>query len=468
MKKNSKKLKKFRTEKDVMGKVKVPAGAYYGIFSVRAMKNFPISNLTIHPELNKAIIQIKKAAAQANTECGVLDRKIGRAIISACDKILKGEYEDQFILDVYQAGAGTPWHMNVNEVVANVALEILGRKKGKYDIVDPHDHVNMSQSTNDVMPSATRIACLVLADKLIFDVKKLASGLDKKAKEFRGLAKVGRTHYRDAVPITLGQEFEAWAFDIEKRVKVIRNSLLNLKNLSIGGTAVGTGFNAPRGFDSKVVRYLRRNTGLSLYVAKNKIGETQFMSDFLDLSAGLRSLVVDLIKICNDIMFLSSGPMAGIREIELPEVEPGSSIMPGKFNPSIVEMLKMVCEQIIGNDEVIKQAAESGSLELNVMIPVISHNLLHGMDILTNGIREFNNKCIKGIKADKKVLRNYFERSSGIGAVLNKKIGYDKAAEVVREAVRSKKSVKEVAVGRGFLSKKEADKIFRRENFGLE
>jgi len=468
MKKKSKKLRRFRIEKDVMGKVKVPIGAYYGIFSVRAMKNFPISNLTIHPELNKAIVQIKKAAAQTNMECGILDKKIGRVIIRACDEILKGKYEDQFILDIYQAGAGTPWHMNVNEVVANVALEVLGKKKGGYDIVDPHDHVNMSQSTNDVMPSATRIACLILADKLIFDVKKLASGLNNKAREFRGLAKVGRTHYRDAVPITLGQEFGAWAFDIGKRVKVINNSLSNLKNLSIGGTAVGTGFNAPRGFDGKVVRNLRKNTGLSLYVAKNKIEETQFMSDFLDLSASLRSLVVDLIKICNDIIFLSSGPMAGIREIDLPEVEPGSSIMPGKFNPSIVEMLKMVCEQIIGNDEVIKQAAESGNLELNIMVPIISHNLLHGMDILTNGIREFNNNCIKGIKANKKVLQQYFEKNPAIGAVLNKIIGYDKAAEVVREAIKEKKSIKEIVLKKGILSKKEADRIFRRKNFGLE
>ena len=460
MKKKSKKLRRFRIEKDVMGKVKVPAGAYYGIFSVRAMKNFPISGIGIHPEMNKAIVEIKKSAAQVNMEYGILDKKKGNAIVRACNEILKGKYEDQFILDVYQAGAGTPWHMNVNEVVANVSLEILGKKKGRYDIIDPHDHVNMSQSSNDVMPSATRIACLVLADKLIFEVKRVVSSLDKKAREFRGLAKVGRTHYRDAVPITLGQEFEAWAFDIEKRAKVIKNSLLNLKNLSIGGTAVGTGFNAPKGFDSKVVRHLRKNTGLSLYVAKNKIEETQFMSDFLDLSAALRSLAVDLIKICNDIMFLSSGPMAGISELELPEVEPGSSIMPGKFNPSIVEMLKMVCEQIIGNDETIKQSAESGNLELNVMIPVISHNLLHGMDILTNGIREFNNKCIKGIKANKEVLQEYFEKTLAIGAILNKTIGYDKAAEVVREAIKKKKSIKEIVIEKGILSKKEAEKLF--------
>jgi len=378
-------ISKFRTEKDVMGKVRVPSKMYYGIFTVRASENFNVSGIGIHYELNRAIVEIKKAAAKANMECGVLDRKLGNAIVKACNEVLRGKYEDQFVLDVYQAGAGTPWNMNVNEVVANVALEILGKKKGNYEVVDPHDHVNMSQSSNDVIISATRIASLILIERFLPELERLIGSLKRKSKEFRKLAKSGRTHYRDAVPITLGQEFGAWASDLEKRLKTIKNSKKNLTSIPIGGTAVGTGFNAPKGFDKKVVKNLNKNLKKSLNfrlsVAKNKIEELQFMSDLLDLSAALRSLVVDLDKICNDIMFLSSGPRTGLGEIILPKVEPGSSIMPGKFNPSMAEMLRMVCDQVIGNDASIKEAAQRGNLELNVNAPVIAHGLLQDLDM---------------------------------------------------------------------------------------
>jgi len=450
---------------------------------VRASENFNVSGIGIHYELNRAIVEIKKAAAKANMECGVLDRKIGNVIIKACNEVLRGKYEDQFVLDVYQAGAGTPWNMNVNEVIANIALEILGKKKGSYEVVDPHDHVNMSQSSNDVIISATRIASLILIEKFLPELERLIGSLKRKSREFRKLAKSGRTHYRDAVPITLGQEFGAWASDLEKRSRVIKDSKKNLTSVPLGGTAVGTGFNAPKGFDKKVVGYLNKNlkkslnarararvrgmVKVSVRVAKNKIEELQFMSDLLDLSAALRSLVVDLNKICGDIMFLSSGPRTGLGEIILPKIEPGSSIMPGKFNPSMAEMLRMVCDQVIGNDEAIKEAAKDGNLELNVNAPVIAHNLLQDLDMLRNGIREFNDKCISGIKADKERLKEYFEKTPSLGAVLNRVIGYDKAAEVVKEAVRSKKSVKKVVIEKGILSKKEADKIFKRENFGL-
>lgn len=456
-----------RVEKDTMGKVKIPSSAYYGIFTVRAKENFPISNLTIHPEMNKAIVQIKKASAQTNMDLKALDKKIGNAIVRACNDILKGKYEGEFILNVYQAGAGTPWHMNVNEVVSNVALKILGKRKGSYKIINPHDHVNMSQSSNDVMPSALRIASLLLIERLELEVNKLIISLKKKSKEFRNLAKVARTHYRDAVPITLGQEFGAWASDLEKRLKVVKGSLKNLRGLSLGGTAVGTGFNVPKGFDRNVIKHLKKNINIDLKVAKNKIEETQFMTDFLDLSSGLRSFSIDLGKICGDLILLSSGPTSGFNEIRLPKVEPGSSIMPGKFNPSIVEMLKMVCDQIIGNDEAIKEACKDGSLDLNVMVPIISYNLLQDLDILRNGINVFDNKCVKGIKANKDVLERYFEGNPILATALNKVIGYDRSAEIVKESLKKNKSVKEIVLEKKILNKKQMEKVFSKESFGL-
>ena len=460
---------KFRIEKDILGKVKVPANAYYGIFTVRASRNFPISGMRINSEMNRALIQIKMAAAHANISSKALNKRIGNAIIKACQKILKdySKYENQFIIDIYQAGAGTPWHMNVNEVIANVSLEILRKRKGNYSVVDPHDHVNLSQSSNDVIPTGIKIASLFLTDKLIQEVRALIQTLKRKGKEFRNLAKAGRTHLRDAVPITLGMEFYAWASDLEKRLQNIEGAKRSLQELQIGGTAVGTGINASSKFSALIIKYLKKQTSLPLISARNKVQQTEFATDFLDLSAVLRSIATDLNKISNDIRLLSSGPMTGLNEIDLPQVEPGSSIMPSKFNPSMAEMLNMVCFQVIGNDATIQQAAQSGELDLNVMTPVIAHNLLQSLEILTNGIREFNNRCVKGIKANKEVLQSYFEKTPAVGTVLNQAIGYDKTAEVIKEAIKRNKSVKSIVIEKGLLNQKEANRLLSKKSFKL-
>jgi len=454
--------KKFRIERDILGKVKVPKDVFYGIQTVRASNNFDISDIKIPFELNDAIVQVKMAAAKTNMEVNLLNNLIGNAIVNASSEILKGKYDDQFILDVYQAGAGTPWHMNVNEVIANVALKSIGYKKGNYNKIDPHDHVNMGQSSNDVIPTAIRIASIILTNELSDEIKNLNKTMRNKGREFKNLSKAGRTHLQDAVPITLGEDFNAWASDLEHRSKDIDYAKQNLFELSIGGTAVGTGINTHRRFPKLIVKHLRKQTRLPLKNAKDKIEKIQFMGDFLELSSELRNFAVDLIKICNDLRLLNSGPRTGLNEIRLPQVEPGSSIMPSKFNPSIVEMLNMVCFQVIGNDETIKEAAESGQLELNVFTPVIAYNLIQSLKILKNGINTFNNKCIKGIKANKKVLQYYLEMSPSLGTVLNPIIGYDETAKVIKEALKRNKTVKQIVIEKGLLNKKEAHKIFKK------
>ncbi len=459
--------KGFRVERDALGEVKIPAEAYYGIQTVRAYENFQISGIGIHREMNKAIVEIKMAGALVNMSLGVLDKKIGKSIVEACKEILSGKYDDQFILDVYQAGAGTPWHMNVNEVIANVALEKLGRKKGEYNLIDPHDHINKGQSTNDVIPTSIRMATNVYATDLIREVRLLEKSLERKAKEFKDVKKSGRTHLQDAVPITLGQEFDAWREAIKDRHDILVYALKVIRKLHIGGTAIGTGFNAHPKFGSEVVKNLRKITKVNYVPAANKIEKTQFMSDFLDLSSVLRSLAVDLGKIANDIRLLSSGPTTGLNEIKLPAVEPGSSIMPGKFNPSMAEMLNMVSYQVIGNDEVVKECASAGQLELNVMTPVLAHNLLNSLILLKNGIKEFRERCIDGIIPNKKRLDDYFEKSLGVGAALNLAIGYDKAAEVVKIATTEGKTIKDVLLERNIMNRKEIDRLFSKKNLRL-
>lgn len=458
---------KYRLEKDAMGTVNVPKDAYYGIQTVRASKNFRISGLRIHRELIQAVVEIKRAAAEANMRVKVLNKKTGEAIVKACKEILKNGYDNEFIIDVYQAGAGTPWHMNVNEVVSNVALGYLGKKKGQYEYCDPHDHVNRGQSTNDVIPTALRIASYEMIDSLEKEMKDLILVLNIKGREFRDLAKTGRTHLQDAVPITLGMEFIAWANAIQKRLSVLDLMKKNLRYIHLGGSAIGTGLNVHPRFTSYAVQYLKKNTKISWNSAHNKIEQTQFMSDFLDVSSALRSLAVDLGKICDDLRLLSSGPVTGLHEIELPKVEPGSSIMPGKFNPSMAEMMNMVCYQVIGNDSTVQKCASAGELELNVMTPVMAYNLLQSLEILRSGIREFNHRCVKGIKADKKKLKEYFEKNASIATVLNNVLGYDKAAEVVKEAVKRHKSVKDIVIQKRLLNQKEAEELFSLKNFRL-
>ena len=461
--------KRFRIEKDAIGEKKIPKDAYYGIFTARAANNFEISGLKIPKEMKRAYIAIKIAAAQANMELKVLDKKKGGAIVKAGKRLLKEEdkFNDQFFLDVFQAGAGTPWHMNVNEVMANLALEILSEEKGNYKVLDPHDHVNIGQSSNDVTPSAIRIACVRLLEKLVFEVKVLIGILNKKAKDFKKYVKAGRTHLMDAVPITLGQEFSIWACDIESRLKNLILLSGNLRELPLGGTAVGTGFNAPEKFGKVVIKKLNKNLSGKFRSSGNKGVEIQFMGDFLDFSGGLRSLAVDLGKICDDLRILASGPMTGFNEIRLPEVEPGSSIMPGKFNPSMVEMMNMVCYQVIGNDETIRRASEAGQIDLNAMTPVIAYNLLFSLEILANGINKFNGKCVKGIKANRNVLKKYFDKNLSVATVLNPIIGYDRSVEVVKEAIRTGKSVKNIVLEKKILNNSEVEKIFSEKNLKL-
>ena len=365
---------KFRTEKDPLGELRVPADAYYGVQTQRAVENFPISGMTAPPELVTATVQVKKAAAEANAALGRLDRQIAKAIVSAADEILAGALRDQFVVDVYQAGAGTSHNMNTNEVLANRAAEILGARRGDYSRVHPNDHVNMGQSTNDVFPTATRLALLAMIPGTIEAARRLAAGLSAKAGEFDEVLKTGRTHLQDAVPMTLGQEFGGYAANIAHAAKELERSSRQLLELNLGSTAVGTGLNAGNDFTAKAVANLATYTGSQVRPAVNRFRVTQSMGDVLGYSGALRRLAVEVGKVASDLRLLSMGPRAGIAEIKLPAVQPGSSIMPGKVNPSVPEMVNQVCFQVFGCDATILAAAEAGQLELNVMMPVMAWN----------------------------------------------------------------------------------------------
>jgi aspartate ammonia-lyase len=453
-------MKKSRTENDALGKVHIPSNAYFGAQTQRAYENFPVSGLTSHRIFTFAIVYIKRAAAMVNSELGLLDTKKSKVIIKACDDVLTGKYDDQFIVDVYQAGAGTSHHMNVNEVIANRANELLGASLGTYEFIDPHDDVNMSQSTNDVIPAAIAIAALQSINPLLQTMKDLSVSLFKKGKEFEKVIKPGRTHLQDALPVTLGQEFGAYAKTIEKSIERIEQSSNRLHCIGIGGTGVGTGINTHAKYQVLMVKKLRERTKLPLTPSDNLFEPMQFSSDFLDLSANLRNLATTLIKIGNDLRLLSSGPNAGLAEIQLPEVQPGSSIMPGKVNPSIVEMLTMVCFQVIGYDHANSLASAAGQLELNVMTPLIAYNLLEQIKLITNAIGICNKKCVQGITVNKKNCMHWFDKGSGIAAILNPKIGYDKVADLVKLSLKTGKTIRDLAVEKGYLSQKEIDRLF--------
>lgn len=447
-------------EKDTLGDIKIPFNAYFGAQTSRAVENFPISGLKLHPVFIESYVLIKKAAAQANAELGFLDKKIAKAIISASNEILSGKLREHFAVDVYQAGAGTSFNMNTNEVIANRAIEVLGGKKGDYHLVNPNDHVNMSQSTNDTFPSAMRISSLLMLKKLLPVIKKFEKTLRKKTVEFNSVIKSGRTHLQDASPIMLGQEFSGYAENVRKHYELIFNTQKNLSSLGLGGTAVGTGLNTHVKYSSLVLKKLSLLTGLKLKPAGNYFEAMQSMQPFTGLSSSLRNFAGDLTRIANDIRLIASGPTTGFGEIILPAVQPGSSIMPGKINPSMAEMMNMVCFQVMGNDLTVTLASQAGQLELNVMMPVIAYNILWSMDILINGLREFDKRCVSGIKADKKKCREYAERSISIVTVLNPIIGYSKAAYIAKEAVKTGKSIIEVVKEKNLLSDKEIKKIF--------
>lgn len=430
-----------RIEKDVLGEKAVPVEAYYGLQSVRAMENFPISGLRMHSRMVEAIVLVKKAAALVNTDLKLLKPEISRVITAAADEVLAGKLRDQFVVDVYQMGAGTSFNMNANEVLANRAIELLGGRKGDYTIVHPNDHVNMAQSTNDVFPTAMRIAARLLLAELLPVLGDLKTALAEKAGEFDGILKSARTHLQDAVPIRLGQEFAAYAVTIGKCQERIAVAARSLEELGIGGSAVGTGMNTHPRYRAGLVEYLRAWTGIEWRNAPDMREAMQSNLPIAEVSSVLRLLALELTRICNDLRLLTSGPTTGLAEIKLPAVQPGSSIMPGKINPSMAEMLNMVCFQVIGNDLTVSMAVQAGQLELNVMMPVLAYNLHQSIEILKNAIRVFVDRCVSGIVADADRCHRYAERSMALATALNVLVGYASAAEVVKQAIREQKTI---------------------------
>ncbi len=455
----TKKVEAFRREKDFLGEVKIPSEAYYGVQTARAIENFPISGQISQPVFTMSVVQIKKAAAMVNVELGCLNSKIGDTIIRACDCILNGEFQDQFLVDVYQAGAGTSHHMNVNEVIANIAIEMMGGEKGNYSIVHPNDHVNYGQSTNDVYPTAMRIAVLRMSKKLVENLYALTEMFNQKAKSFDLVVKSARTHLQDAVPIRVGQEFSGYAASLLKATRGVERAYESLKELGIGGSAAGTGINTHPEYAGRVVEKLRKMTNLDLREAKNRFEAMQSNAPFVEFSGALRTVAVELIRIANDLRLMNSGPNTGLGEIDLPAVQPGSSIMPGKVNPVIPEMLNMVCFSVVGNDLSITLAAQAGQFELNVMMPLIQYKLVDSILILTNATKIFNDKCICGMTVNAGRCQDYAMRSLGIGTVLNPIIGYSKAAEVVRESMRTGKSIKEIIQRQKLLSEEQLNQV---------
>ncbi len=450
---------KYRKEQDALGDVEVPSNAYFGAQTARAVANFPISGLRAHPTFIKATAMVKWASAEANMACNKLDPRTGTIIQKAAQEVIDGKLDEQFVVDVFQAGAGTSHNMNCNEVIANRALEMLGQKRGEYGSLHPNDHVNMSQSTNDVYPTAMRVAALLLLPALDEAMANLGSALEAKAKSFDNVIKSGRTHLQDAVPIRLGQEFSGYARAIGLlRGRVWAAGAL-LQELGMGGSAVGTGINTHPRYQKQVVLALQKISGLKLIASKNLFERMQSMSSFVALSGALREVAVELIRIANDLRLLSSGPRTGFAEITLPPVQPGSSIMPGKVNPVMAEVTNMVAFHVMGNDLTVSLAAQAGQMELNVMMPVINFNLLQSLEILTHCINLFSDKCVKGIGVNRRACRTYAEQSVGVATILNQSIGYEAAARIAKASVATGKSLREIVIEQKILSENEVDKI---------
>lgn len=448
-----------RRERDFLGERKLPADAYWGVQTLRASENFPISGLRAHPVFIVAMAMVKHAAAQVNAAAGRLPPTAAQAIVAAAKDVIDGHLHDQFIVDVFQAGAGTSFHMNMNEVLANRALELLEKPRGDYNTIHPNDHVNLGQSTNDVYPTAMRLAALMLLEKLYPVVERAAAAFERKGQEFAAIVKSGRTHLQDAAPLTLGAEFHAYALTIERCLGALRTNADALHELGIGGTAVGSGLTAHRGYREDVVRCLAEMTGLPLRPAPDTFEAMQSMACFVQVSASLRTLALELIRIANDLRLLASGPNTGLAEITLPPVQPGSSIMPGKVNPVMAEMLDMVCFQVAGNDTAISLAAQAGQLELNVMMPAINYALLMSLEILTNGLRVFTEKCVEGITADPERCQRYAHGSLGLATLLKPIIGYQNASELARQALRTGRSIVDLAVEKGLLTREVLEKL---------
>jgi aspartate ammonia-lyase len=449
----------FRSETDPLGQLEVPSDAYYGVQTLRAVRNFPISGLRAPADLVTATILVKKAAAEANLGLGRLDADVAGAIRIAADEILGGALRDHFVVDVYQAGAGTSHNMNANEVLANRAGELLGEPRGTYRRVHPNDHVNMGQSTNDVYPTATRLALLLGAAPLVAAARTLADSLARKTDEFADVMKTGRTHLQDAVPITLGQEFGGYAECVRSGAADVARAAEQLHELNIGATAVGTGLNAGDDYRRLVIQHLGRYTSLRLVSAQNLFRVTQSMGDVLAYSGAMRRLAVEVGKVASDLRLLSMGPRAGLSEITLPAVQPGSSIMPGKVNPSVPEMVNQVCFQVMGCDATIAIACEAGQLELNVMMPVIAWNALHASTILREALKVFRLLTVDGIAANAERARELLDRSTAAATALSPYIGYAATADVAKESVKTGKSIRAIVLERKLMDEKRLDAI---------
>ena len=450
----------MRQERDPLGVRDVPSEVYWGIQTLRAVENFPVSGRRERPELIGAYAVIKKAAAQANRELGVLDRQRGEAIVTAADEVLEGKFADQFPVDIFQAGAGTSFNMNVNEVIANRALEILGRQRGDYGYLSPNDHVNLSQSTNDTFPAASHIAIIREAQRLDHVLTDLAASFHRKGDEFALLPKTGRTHLMDAIPVMLGDEFYAYSAAVRRSAERVKERRDGLLELAIGGTATGTGANAPPGYRELVIRNLRTLTGLDLVPARNSFEALQSRAPMGAFSGSLRELALELIRIANDLRLMSSGPAAGLDEILLPPVQPGSSIMPGKVNPVMAECADMIAFQVIGNDCAVMMAVQAGQFELNVMAPVMAHNILESLSLLNHYLPVFTVHCIDGITANEDRLLMHVGTNPILATLLTPKIGYLKAAEIAHESMTRHRTIRDIAIKKGILTKEEADAMF--------
>ncbi len=457
---------KTRQEHDLLGNMNVPEEYYFGIQTMRALENFHISRVRLYffPELIRALADVKEAAAMANRDLGQLDGTIASAIIAACEEIKGGALHDHFVVDMVQGGAGTSTNMNANEVIANRALEILGHERGEYKYCHPNNHVNLSQSTNDAYPTAVKIALIRSIGKLIGSIKWLVEAFRAKGVEFAGVIKMGRTQLQDAVPMTLGQEFEAYAATLSEEVDRLEQNLKLFLEVNMGATAIGTGINADPDYSPLCIKHLREITGLPVVAASNMIEATNDTGAFIMNSSALKRLAVKLSKICNDLRLLSSGPRTGLNEINLPPMQPGSSIMPGKVNPVIPEVVNQVAFRVIGNDLTVTIAAEAGQLELNVMEPIIVHSIFESIEMLVNGMNTLRDKCVAGITANEEVCRNMVYNSIGLVTALNPYLGYETSTELAREALKTGRGIYDLVLEKKLMSQEELDNVLRPEN----
>jgi aspartate ammonia-lyase len=457
---------KTRTESDLIGELEVPADAYYGVQTQRAVNNFNISTAKLKHvrQFIWALGAVKKAAALANHELGLLDTVIKDAIVQACDEVMQGRFDDEFPVDMIQGGAGTSTNMNANEVIANRALEIMGYEKGDYAHCSPNDHVNLSQSTNDVYPTAIKLALLRMNFKLIEHVKSLVTSFERKGEEFADILKMGRTQLQDAVPMTLGQEFNAFAANMAEEIDRLTQNANLFNEINMGATAIGTGINSVEGYAESCVKHMRDITGFPLVLASNLVEATPDTGSYVIFSSALKRMAVKLSKISNDLRLLSSGPRAGFNEINLPAVQPGSSIMPGKVNPVIPEVMNQICFKVIGNDLTVTFAAEAGQLQLNAMEPILAYSIMESMVFMKRGMDTLRLKCIDGITANRDVCESMVKKSIGIVTALNPVIGYKHSTRIAKKALETGKGVYEIVLEEGILSKEELDEILKPEN----